>query len=171
MSYTSKKDEEFFGAIGRLVVSWSSLEMALDAMIDLIHRGLGGNKLEPERPRALQRKLNYLRRYFKSLPGMEPSGLAGFLLLFKQIEDLSESRHDIIHGAVLENAEGSGEAKMLRFLHKGGLLEHKNISTDTASILRSANEAMQLSNKTFGALNAMYEFLSEQMKSDDAENP
>jgi len=34
-TFTSKEDEEFFGAIGRLTISWVHLELGLDCMVEI----------------------------------------------------------------------------------------------------------------------------------------
>jgi hypothetical protein len=66
--FTSEADEEFFGAIGRLTISWGHLELGLDAMVEILYRGCEGNLIEPEMPRNLQRKITFLRKAVKKLP-------------------------------------------------------------------------------------------------------
>lgn len=115
--YTSREDENFFGAIGRLTISWAHLEFGLDCIVEIIHHGFGGKMIEPEIPRALQRKITYLRAAFKNLPFELPQdALQGYLNLFDQIQTAAQTRHDIIHGIIIEYAERSGEATMARVI-------------------------------------------------------
>jgi hypothetical protein len=64
--FTSPEDRDFFAAIGRLVISWAELESGLEAMIDIVHEHMGGKEIDSERPRALNRKLSYLRKFVRA---------------------------------------------------------------------------------------------------------
>ena len=46
--YTSPTDEAFFGAIGRLTISWAHLEFGLDCMVEIVHHHFGGEEVEAE---------------------------------------------------------------------------------------------------------------------------
>ena len=39
-TFSSPDDEEFFGAIGRLTISWAHLELGLDCMVEILTAGL-----------------------------------------------------------------------------------------------------------------------------------
>ena len=108
-SYTSSADEGLFAAIGRLTISWAHLEFSLDCIVEIIHWGFGGKDIEPEIPRALQRKISYLRAAFKQIP-LPPDAAQGYQNLFDQIEAAAQTRHDVIHGIIIEQVERSGEA-------------------------------------------------------------
>jgi len=41
--YTSREDEAFFAAIGRLVLSWGHVEAGLDMFVMVLHNLLGGS--------------------------------------------------------------------------------------------------------------------------------
>jgi hypothetical protein len=56
--YTSREDEDFFAAIGRLVLSWGHVEAGLDMFIMVLHNVLEGRRVEPVIPWALQRKIS-----------------------------------------------------------------------------------------------------------------
>lgn len=134
-TYTSKADEEFFGAIGRLTISWAHLELGLDLIIDVLHRRK--MSIEPQRPRALQRKINYLRAAVKRMGMPEPTA-SNFESLFSAIETAAETRHDIIHGAVVAAEEGGGEATFIRLLRQYEPPKQKVRKYSTIEILESA---------------------------------
>jgi hypothetical protein len=141
--YTSAEDEELFGAIGRFVISWAHLELGLDCMVQASHVALGGKEIERNAPRALNRKLGYLRAVFKRLTVPEKA-VQPHLELLDQIEAASETRHDIVHGATIEMVERSGEVTLLRLLRKGDDLTQHKRSLTTEDILKAANEVQRL---------------------------
>ncbi len=143
-NYDSPQANEFFAALGRLTISWAHLELGLDSMIHVIHHGLGNRQYENETPRALSRKLKYLRKAFKRMPLPEETQaqLADWL---DEIETASEARHDMIHGAVIEHSEETGDAQLIRLLHNKTGLKQKRVSVTTKSILEAAVKAQKLS--------------------------
>ena len=72
-TYTAPEDEEFFAAIGRLVISWGHLEIGIDCMVETMYHGFDGAKIERKIPRPLQSKLTFLCKAFKQLPIPENS--------------------------------------------------------------------------------------------------
>src|SRR5581483_10733621 len=97
----------------------AQLESGIDFTILVLHHNLGGRSVEPVLPWSLNRKIKYIRRvarmlktYGEALEVFE----TGVSALMDEIERASEFRHDMLHGFALEYAEGSGEAKMSRFL-------------------------------------------------------
>jgi hypothetical protein len=146
-TYTSKHDEEFFGAIGRLIISWAHLELGLDCMVEVLYRGFKGNTIEPEMPRSLQRKITFLRSVWKSQP-IGADGIKGYLKFLDRVQAAAQTRHDIIHGVVIEQVEHSGEAVMLRAVRKrDGEIEKRQFHVTTVDILRAAREAQDLAGR------------------------
>ena len=86
-TYTSKADEDFFAAIGRLTISWAHLELGLDLVVDITHRLKLSKELE--KPRALQRKISYMRASVKQM-SLPEDALIGFENLFSTIEAAAE---------------------------------------------------------------------------------
>jgi hypothetical protein len=136
----------FFACIGRLAVAWAHLEVGLEMMVS-ITRNLGGSEIEPERPKALNRKLKYLRKYFNSIKSPD-IGIQNYARLFDEIAAKSDFRHDIIHGALVERAAGEGNTKLVRILHVENRLDPKPIQVDSHAILQAAKEAEALASKT-----------------------
>lgn len=164
--YTSPEDENFFGAIGRLTISWAHLELGLDGMVEIVHHALGGREIEPEIPRALGRKITYLRAVFKgaSLPD---DAIASYLSFLDRVETASQTRHDVIHGVVVEYAERSGEASMIRALrHRRGVTKRQYQMT-TVDILRAAREAQQLGGHALKFVVSFYELVKKLVSQQD----
>jgi len=166
-NYSSPEDEEFFGAIGRLTISWAHLELGLDVMVEVLYYGVRENKVDGAIPRALGRKIDFLRAAFKRLP-LPDDAAAGYESLFDAIKTASERRHDIIHGVVVEQIEGSGEAKMVRLLpKKGGERRRKEFDVTTKYILESAIEAQRLASKTLCWADGILDLIHERAEQCD----
>ncbi len=98
---------------------------------------LRGNTIERKIPRNLQPKITFLRSAWKRL--LIGDGSNGYLKFLDRVETATQTRHDIIHGVVVEQAEHSGEAIMIRAVRKrDGEIE---------KILRAALEAQNLAGK------------------------
>jgi len=170
-TYTSEADENFFGAIGRLTISWAHLELGLDGAVFEIHRAFGGRDIETELPRSLSRKLAYLRTWVKQIEALGGENADGFLGLLDSIETSSQTRHDLIHGIVTEMEEGSGKAEFKRLLHTGGRPKVREFSMTTVDILRAATEAQRLSGKTLLWARELQKFVSERTQPDALQKP
>ena len=143
-TFTSPDDEQFFGAIGRLTISWAHLELGLDCMVEILYRGFEGNTIEPEMPRNLQRKITYLRTAFQKFP-IGTKAVEGYLKLLNRVQTAAQTRHDIIHGVVIEQAERSGEAIMVRAIRcRNGVVKKRRFRVTTLDILKAAQEAQDL---------------------------
>jgi hypothetical protein len=143
-TFTSEADQGFVAAIGRLTISWGHLELGLDCMVDILYRGFNGNTIEPEIPRSLKRKITFLRSSWKRQP-IGADGINGYLAFLDRVQTAAQTRHDIIHGVVIEQVEGSGEAVMFRAIRgRDGEFEKRRLHVTTLDILMAANEAQDL---------------------------
>lgn len=136
-TFTHPIDEQFFGAIGRLAISWAHLEFGLDWLVEIFFYGFKGNTIEAEIPVALKKKISFLRIAFKRLP-IGKEAIDGYMQLLKRIKTLSNTRHDIIHGFVIEQQERSGQASMMRISHKRGKVAKRKFTATTTNILTAA---------------------------------
>jgi hypothetical protein len=147
-------NREFFAWIGRLTISWGHLELGLEGMVEILYRGFKGNTIEPEIPRSLQRKISFLRSSWKRMQpvGVEETEWAGavngYLKFLDRVQAAAQTRHDIIHGILVEQTGGGSEAIMGRVTRKrGGDLERKRIHVTTEDIRRAVREAEDLGEK------------------------
>jgi hypothetical protein len=144
-SFTSPEDEAFFSAIGRLVISWAHLEAGLQATIEIMHFSLGGAQHEQTLPRALNKKLAYLRRSVKRIAGNEFA--EPWIAFFDDVAHESDQRHDIIHGCIIQHAEATGAAKAIRVIHERERTKLRHVGLSTISILQAANRAQKLAGR------------------------
>lgn len=152
-----------------MAVAWAHLESALDIKVD-IARNLGWDKVDPVRPRSLKRKVEYLRKFFKSL-NMPEDGMDSYRTLFKAINELAEKRHDIIHGAVVEHAEDAKEVKLIRFLYSDESLGRKPVTVTTDIVMDTARKIEALGHSMFQWIEAISEYARERAQSGDAQSP
>jgi hypothetical protein len=168
--YTSPQDERFFGAIGRLAISWAHLEFGLDCMVEILYRSFDGKSIEPEMPRALSKKISFLRAAFRRLP-IGDEAINGYIGLLDSIQAAATTRHDLIHGVMVEQVEQSGEATMVRLLREKKGVVKKPITATTKSILEAAIEAQQLGGKVLHWVNVTLDLLHELSKQGDGRKP
>jgi hypothetical protein len=146
-TYTTPADEALFAAIGRLTISWAHLEAGLDYSIILLHKELGGDKIEPEMPWALKRKLKYIRKCFTKIDQFKQDRetVCG---LISDIDAASELRHDIIHGVATSHPEGATSVGMVRLLRGADVITAKHYTFTTKDILETAVRANKLAGLT-----------------------
>jgi hypothetical protein len=169
-SYDSIEDERFYGAIGRLAIAWAHLEFSLDCMVEAIHWALGGNEIEPEIPRALSRKLTYLRTNFKRFKIPEEAQQT-YLELFDEIRVAGETRHDFIHGIVVDQVEKSGEATFSRVIRRKNNVTKREFTATTRDILVAARTAQKLNKKTWTWVSRAYDLFDELAERRDKQKP
>jgi len=161
--YTTPADEEFFGAIGRLTISWAHIEAGIDITIS-IARHVGGAQVQAAPPRTgLSRKITYLRKWLKIIK--EPTFCAAVEKLITDIEQAAHARHDIIHGFIIQQAEGSGEADMVRILGTAAdPYRKKEYKVTTVEILRAANDANKLAGRSLRLGTMLQEGIAAMLK-------
>jgi hypothetical protein len=135
--YTGPKDEALFSAIGRLTLSWGLLEAGLAAAIDSIFHLHGNPSREAEIPRALNRKIKFLRKAIPKLAG-DGDETRRFLAFLDEVDKETIVRHDIIHGCVVRHEEGTGEALSIRLLHHKTGRVMKPVRLDAETIMQAA---------------------------------
>lgn len=158
-NYTSQADEALFAAFGRATISWGHIEYALDVFVMILHWRLGGQQtVERIIPWSLSRKLDYIKRYFRKHYPSYPA-TKQICDLMDQISSASESRHDLLHGFVIEHAEGASEAKLVRLLRDsgGGLPRERHITVTTTTVLQNAIDPAKLGAKLIHMVNSLVE--------------
>jgi hypothetical protein len=102
---TDAEAQNLFAAIGKIAVAWAFVEHGLEQCVAIAYRRCGGNKLSNQVPRALSKKIDFMRKAFRRLAALakfQPEGLA----LLGRIQQSSEDRHAVIHGALSGIVEG-----------------------------------------------------------------
>lgn len=97
-------DETLFAlrtAIGHIVMNWVYVERMIDLSITKIYHTTAGRDIEPELPRAIKRKIKYLKCAFRTIPDLDALA-KGFRPLLSDAQTLANIRHVVAHGAVLD---------------------------------------------------------------------
>lgn len=91
--------KDFLASIGMMTILWAQTEGVLDALVASIYFQGGGEKLEPQHPRQLDRKLSFLRECYKRLTPLHCVAEEGNELV-DRFHRLKQKRHDLVHGFV-----------------------------------------------------------------------
>ncbi len=168
MAYTSQSDESFFGAIGRMTISWAYLELGLDWTINNLYLHFNAVEVEKQQPRNLDRKLAFMRAVIKRMPLPEEFA-RGFALLFESIKSAAETRHDIIHGFIIKHEDGTGEATFSRIIRGEQWLPKSPYKLTARDIMEAAIEADRLSSKTLKMAAELQDLIDELRQQRDAQ--
>jgi len=105
--YDDEELDALFKAVGFVVVQWGQAEQSLEIIVAILYQNLGGKRLMKRIPVLLAPKLKFLRECLAKLPHLREFKAEGDALIQK-FEELSQRRHDIIHGAVASLAMDGG---------------------------------------------------------------
>ena len=103
-------DDEYHAlcsAVGFVVVNWAITEQMLDGWVSIIFHDHGGKNIEPEIPRSLSKKVQFLKTCFKKLPTLAPLQ-DDALKILQNVKALSDRRHDLVHGAITSVTSQNG---------------------------------------------------------------
>ena len=89
--------------IGFVVIHWSLTEQQLDNWVNVCVNNVGGAPLLGGHgvPKALNRKITFIKRCLAQLPELAPFRDECAALL-SRVKSASDRRHDLIHGALTE---------------------------------------------------------------------
>ena len=92
-------------AVGHIIIEWSLIEQQLDHWASIAFKQCNGKKLRKDQdiPRMFDRKKEFLKECFKTIPMLSPFKDEGLGLL-KKIGDIAQKRHDVVHGALVDLA-------------------------------------------------------------------
>jgi hypothetical protein len=104
--------------IGKLAVTFALAEQWLDECVLHIHSTFPeSRKCWPEIPRALGKKLDFLKECFKTIATLADHKDDGFLII-RQMKDLSDDRNFLIHGAPTIKGHGSHHLKLRKICYQ-----------------------------------------------------
>jgi len=132
-------------ALGALTLNWAAIEAALDFSVAIIFHDHPFNRMDAEVPRALGRKIKFLKDglYSEKLAPIRTPGRA----LLADLKSHKDDRNKIVHGALLDAADGD-TIKSLRVQYgKSG--HSTSVHTVTADEVEGyALAALKLSDRT-----------------------
>jgi len=112
---TTEVPNATLAAAGAFSLNWSAMEMGLDFLAGVIWHQYGGKTLEDENPKALARKITFLRKACKRLDSIRSASQV-IESLMTRIDELTETRHRLIHGAVL-GVPQDDTLRLVRLIH------------------------------------------------------
>jgi hypothetical protein len=117
--YDDEDLDALFKAVGFVVIQWGQAEQSLDLIVSMLYQNLGGKELVKRIPVMLAPKLNYLRKCLSKIPQLREFQNDGDLLISK-FEELSQKRHDVIHGAIASLSMEDGAFRFAKLDVKDG---------------------------------------------------
>lgn len=90
--------DDIDAAVGRMTLSWASMEYVIDAIIFIVHNNGGSAAVQDALPVSLKSKREYLRRA-KRIPAFHAYG-NDFDHIRLETKRLDTVRHDLVHGIV-----------------------------------------------------------------------
>ena len=103
---------DLHAAIGRFAVTWASLEMGLDLLILLMRRHEHAAQRESKEPHNLSNKIRRAKKQIKEINTVN-AFRTEVLSLLGEMERLSHTRHDIVHGAAMDMQVGETSVSVL----------------------------------------------------------
>ena len=100
-------------AVGHVVVNWAFVEHSLDTWSTIIFHFSEGKRLYRMMQKNLGRKLEFLRRCFKTLKPLQPYS-AEALQMLASAECLSLTRHFVVHGVPMQLNQETGAAVFVK---------------------------------------------------------
>lgn len=149
--YDDDELDSLFSAIGFVVVQWGQAEQSLDLITALLYQSLGGNQYAKRLPKMLGKKLEFLGTCLEQIPTCIPLRDEGEALI-TSFRDLSNKRHDLIHGAISSLSAKDGAFKFAKLDIKDDIHVLREFSFDAADFPKLSKELIELGSKavTFG---------------------
>jgi hypothetical protein len=146
----SEELHDFYAAVGRFAVKWATLESELDLLIlkTRFHQAPADRPAREQH--QLSAKIHRARDQFNCLPALAPMR-SGIDSLLDEIERLSPTRHDVVHGAVFEGPSSFLLASLLQ--PKGPRRPARRVTTKEVEEL--ADEVWALAGRLLDLLEAL----------------
>ena len=116
-------------AVGLVVLQWSQAEQSLELLVALLWQALGGQDHAKRIPKMLETKLKFVRECAAELPKLA-SHRQRIEELASTFESLSDTRHDLIHGAPASIATVEGAFVFSRLEIRDGYHHHFEVRID-----------------------------------------
>jgi len=117
--YDDDELDALFKAVGFVVIQWGQAEQSLEMIVAMLYQSLGGKPLTNRIPVLLTPKLEFVEKCLTSLPPLHQFKSEGDALI-RKFEELSQRRHDLIHGAVASLSIEDGGFSFIKLDVKDG---------------------------------------------------
>jgi len=102
-------------AIGRLIVLWSHIDVAMSSCVREIYHGAGGRSIEPQIPRAWKRRVVFIRKCLNKIDALREFKQEEEFVL-NRLERVATLRDFLCHGAITSFPKDENDIFVLRKL-------------------------------------------------------
>jgi hypothetical protein len=135
-----------FTAVGAVVIQWGQAEQTLDMIVAIIFRSYGGDRVRKKIPQPLSEKIKFIRNCLE-IEAISPHK-EELNNLANNFERLSNTRHDIIHGAVATFNAGEGSFQFSKLDLVEGIHYSRDVSFDMEKFPDLLDELIHLGAST-----------------------
>jgi len=152
--------DNLYRAVGFIVIQWGLAEQSLDMIVAIIFHDFGGNKIKNKLPKMLKPKIDYLRECFNKISDISEHKEAGNEIL-NVFENLSERRHEIIHGAVSTTASNNGAYAFAKLDIINGYHQVREFDFDIKQLPKLSEDLVSLGSNTTKLANQLLQINHE----------
>ena len=144
------KVQAFHAALGEFIVLWAQLELGLDLLVLIARDTYARNQRPSKLPHQLSQKIRFIRRATDDLPSWD-AHRAVINTFLDEIEAVAPTRHDFVHGAMIEHHEKRNIMMVTigRLLQPHNIQGRGSIKVTTTDVAKTANRIRELGDRTF----------------------
>jgi hypothetical protein len=142
-------------AVGLVVLQWGQAEQSLELLVASLWQSFSGKRFAKKIPVLLKPKIAFVRDCFAGTPALKPMEPKVTTLL-RTFENLSELRHDLIHGAPASIATVDGNFVFLRLEVRDGFHHTREVRVPVSAypelvsrLVALGKEAHQVADEVF----------------------
>jgi hypothetical protein len=143
---SKKKIEIYYAALGRFVTVWAQVELFVDLLVVILAK--------PDLPHQLSGKLSIIR---KKLKGSQSPHASTIMHLLDEIETLSDTRHDYVHGSIIGQVSARSEltVTLARLLQPRNRPRRKPAKITAAQIHHTADRLHEIGRELLDLVEAV----------------
>jgi hypothetical protein len=142
-TYDDEELDALFRAVGFVVVQWGQAEQSLEMIVAMLYQSLGGKSFAKRIPVPLTPKLEFVQKCFTRLPRLQRFEAEGDALVQK-FRQLSQTRHDLIHGAIASVSMDQGDFHFAKLDVKEGFHVVREFRFELAEFPKLTNDLIDL---------------------------
>jgi len=137
--------ESLFKTIGFVVVNWGHCEQSLELLVNTLFRSYGGSKLPKfkKMPKPLASKIAFVKECAEHISALAPFRTEIESLL-RDFEAITQTRHDLIHGALTDAPVVDGVYSFIRLDTHPDIHEVKSFQYDLKAFPSLAEALLRL---------------------------
>lgn len=148
--------KEFEATIGRFVLAWADMELGLDLLALSVRLIAAPAERKQKLPSQLSTKIEFIRKETRKHSSLG-ARQAVIDCLLNEIEALSETRHDFVHGAVIDHYLSRSEitVTMARLLQPNKGPRRAPVKVTNDEIEKTSNRIHTLSESLLDLVEAL----------------